>query len=339
MRKKILLTGAGFTCNFGGFLAKDMWGVIFNNAIIQNNHDIRKKMLKNYDFESLYEEIRSDKNFTKRDEFINIVKNAYSLMDDQIKSSNPRIEKNTENEEQIAPILRNVFNFIARFAPPKSLNETGYFFTLNQDLFVEYLFQHHNQLVLMPAINSVAHKNRFKLNPNINYYLPSEEILDAWIKDFLPQYNGRKHPIYIKLHGSYTWKYSESDDDIMVLGGQKKNQIQKEPLLKYQFELFKDNIATDADLMIIGYGFRDKHVNKILLEGCGKGLRLHIINPCPIDQFKNYLHKENAVTKGIIGEQLYTSIYGYYNCNLIELLSNTNNPYYLQMQNNFFASN
>lgn len=32
INEHILLTGAGFTYDFGGFLAKDMWGMIFNIA-------------------------------------------------------------------------------------------------------------------------------------------------------------------------------------------------------------------------------------------------------------------------------------------------------------------
>ncbi len=51
----ILLTGAGFTHNFGGFLAREMWSKIFNNPIVQASTEARKLLLDDFDFESIYE--------------------------------------------------------------------------------------------------------------------------------------------------------------------------------------------------------------------------------------------------------------------------------------------
>ena len=37
IREPVLLTGAGFTRNFGGFLANQMWDKIFNHEQVQKN--------------------------------------------------------------------------------------------------------------------------------------------------------------------------------------------------------------------------------------------------------------------------------------------------------------
>ena len=42
----------------------------------------------------------------------------------------------------------------------------------------------------------------------------------------------------------------------------------------------------DARLMIIGYGFRDSHINEMLLQGARKGAKLFIIDPCGVDALK-----------------------------------------------------
>ena len=57
----ILFTGAGFTKNFGGLLAKEMWSKIFNNRKIQNCPRIKKLMINDFDYESIYQKILNGK--------------------------------------------------------------------------------------------------------------------------------------------------------------------------------------------------------------------------------------------------------------------------------------
>ena len=51
---KILLTGAGFTHNFGTPLAEEMWAIIFNHESVQSTPRIKNLMLKDFDYESIY---------------------------------------------------------------------------------------------------------------------------------------------------------------------------------------------------------------------------------------------------------------------------------------------
>ncbi|HII92969.1 MAG TPA: hypothetical protein HA262_12645 [Methanosarcina sp.] len=50
----VLLLGAGFTKNFGGLLAEEMWTHIFNHEEIQAQPRIKKLMLNNFDYEDIY---------------------------------------------------------------------------------------------------------------------------------------------------------------------------------------------------------------------------------------------------------------------------------------------
>lgn len=48
-------------------------------------------------------------------------------------------------------------------------------------------------------------------------------------------------------------------------------------MLKWYAELFRERIARpDAKLMIIGYGFRDDHLDQILEEAIDRGLKVFI---------------------------------------------------------------
>jgi SIR2-like domain len=79
----------------------------------------------------------------------------------------------------------------------------------------------------------------------------------------------------IKLHGSYGWKSSTDDSDVMVIGHTKTAVIKREPFLKWFFSLFVEALHSgDRKLAIMGYGFRDEHINLIIAEGIrNHGLR------------------------------------------------------------------
>jgi hypothetical protein len=54
----VLLTGAGFTKTFGGYLASEMWATILNQPEVQNSPELLKGMrdLENLDYEMYYED-------------------------------------------------------------------------------------------------------------------------------------------------------------------------------------------------------------------------------------------------------------------------------------------
>jgi len=67
--KNILLTGAGFTRDFGGYLASEMWAVIFRQPEIRRYPNLRKQMLERLDYEALYHEVLSSESYTADEKF------------------------------------------------------------------------------------------------------------------------------------------------------------------------------------------------------------------------------------------------------------------------------
>src|SRR6185369_12600177 len=124
----MLLTGAGFTYNFGGFLAREMWSKIFNNPLVQANPEARKLLLNDFDFESVYSAKMSGGEETIK--IIRIaVEAAYKDLDDTVKNWHFRTENPTAvDTHQLGELL----SFLSSRGSDK-----GWFFTLNQDLFME----------------------------------------------------------------------------------------------------------------------------------------------------------------------------------------------------------
>ena len=119
----------------------------------------------------------------------------------------------------------------------------------------------------------------------------------------------------IKLHGSHNWKSFDGSTK-MVIGRGKTEQIQKEPLLNYYFEIFKEVLFQDSRrLLIIGYGFGDDHINGIIAEAVrAYGLKIFVISPSSPEKFRNELIKEKK-----FGEDIWQGISGYFPYKLTDI--------------------
>ena len=53
VNRQFLLTGAGFTKNFGGFLASEMWAQIFNSCHIRPHKKLGEILRRDFDYESV----------------------------------------------------------------------------------------------------------------------------------------------------------------------------------------------------------------------------------------------------------------------------------------------
>jgi hypothetical protein len=95
--KHVLLLGAGFTKNFGGLLADEIWYQIFNHEKIQNQPEIKKLMRNNFDYEDVYysvlKESRDEEGKLLPSEFTNdekiavkvATKSAYKYIDENLR--------------------------------------------------------------------------------------------------------------------------------------------------------------------------------------------------------------------------------------------------------------
>lgn len=302
--ENILLLGAGFTKNFGGLLANEMWAEIFNHEKIQAQPRIKKLMLEDFDYESVYYSVleglysKDEKNAMKE-----ATKSAHKYIDDIL------IEH--VKYHPFSNTLRNVTNIISRFTPQVQKiegpdgkttfiypNDTykSFIFTLNQDLFFERLYDPGHVNFLIPGINNNSEWFTTYFNKPLEESdyckLPYEDELNY--KDILLEGNY----FLIKLHGSCNWT-SFDGSDTMVIGRGKTKQIQKEPLLKYYFNLFDKVLSQDQRrLLVIGYGFGDEHINRIISKAVEEhGLKIYILSPESPNDFKKKLYGGSETIK------------------------------------------
>ena len=57
-RQQVLLTRAGFSKDFGGYLATELWSVIFSQPENENHSELRKHILSQLNYKLTYSEIQ-----------------------------------------------------------------------------------------------------------------------------------------------------------------------------------------------------------------------------------------------------------------------------------------
>jgi hypothetical protein len=87
---------------------------------------------------------------------------------------------------------------------------------------------------------------------------------------------------YFKLHGSMNW-VDPNGGRLLVMGGNKPTTMRRHPILMWYAAKFVELLSKPgARLMVIGYGFRDNHINQLIYEAWQKSnqtLSMFIIHP------------------------------------------------------------
>ncbi|MCK4585135.1 SIR2 family protein [candidate division WOR-3 bacterium] len=326
--ERILLTGAGFTHNFGTPLAKGMWAEIFNHKEVQSHSRLRNLMLNNFDYESVYYSVMEGEFSPQEKDAINrAIIDAYNNIDSIVMYY-----------LQYPLDTHGVCELIDRFAENQ---KKGFVFTLNQDLFIKRI---HNQRakkkLSLPGVEDKLDMLtiRFQKPVEKKHYsqVPTEAKLDT-IKD---QILSNEKFFYVKLHGSQDW-ISSDGSQVMVIGGGKEEQIKKESLLTWYFDLFREVLfQPERCLLVIGYRFGDKHINKIIAEAVEQhGLKIYIVSPQQVDDFHSSLLDKN---KGL-GKKIWRGLSGYFQCTLVQMFpadsTSGKTQYYKDLLRNFFGLN
>jgi hypothetical protein len=288
--KTVLLTGAGFTYDFGGYLANRMWDEIFNHTQIKKYPKLTHITSTDFDYESIYHKIHGDPQYCaeERKAVDTAVFDAYISLDNQIKQT----KYNNNSQPLIIPVNKMIEAFSGQ------LGGGGFFFTLNQDLYVERYFSSNNT--------------------NLHYpYIDNKNIWSIKDKDFSDNYNviapqkPLEHPEslqvskfhYIKLHGAFNWKRFD-ETNLMVIGQDKERQIGEEPLLNVYSDIFKKELCQkEVRLLVIGYRFADKNINEVIRDSIKNyGPKLAIVAPWQPEvfmQIQNCLsdNRPNEITK------------------------------------------
>jgi hypothetical protein len=323
--EKILFTGAGFTNNFGTPLAEGMWSLIFNHKQVQAEKRIKDLMLKNIDFESVYHSImEGDYQESEKNAISVAVAVAYEKLDSIVKDWGFRPDN---------PYPVNIYKVQELIDLFSRVNKKGFFFTVNQDLFIERHYYNGQR----PLVSGIQYKQEWfssifnmPLKQGDYSQLPTKTYIEA-NKDIILS---NSNFFYIKLHGSQNW-VSSSGIQRIVIGRGKAKKLQEEPLLSWYFEIFKDVVLQqNRSLLIIGYGFRDNHINKIISEAVEKyDLRIYVISPKTIEDFKK------AMSKSEYRRKILKGLSGYYPYSLLQMFppDQSKTQFYQDLREQFFG--
>lgn len=301
----LVLTGAGFTKNFGGFLAREVWSKIFNNPRVQESEKIRQLLQETYDYESAYSQVITSEKFTIEEKDIMRIatQGAYKALDDIVRTW-------VFTRDNPYPVniygLGDLFSRIYTSARDKKT----FFFTLNQDLFMERRWGYFTPGVRrFPAEFYNAHGRELREEEFVP--LPKENVAEEVFKG-IASHNGIH---YIKLHGSYGWKSSDGSNKL-VIGTEKEELIQGEPVFSLYFDIFRACLFSGGrKLLIIGYGFKDKHINLALLEGVkSHKLQIHIVSPQDPEELRYQIEHGHYYAREIL-----SGLSGYYPLPLVEI--------------------
>jgi SIR2-like domain len=266
--KQYLLIGAGFSRNWGGWLANEAFEYLLGDPVIVENPGLRD-LLWEYQpkggFEAALDELqRGSSSGAKQHEqaLLSAVTRMFDAMNGAFKAL-PHLEFG-----DWVGVQKPVRDFLVRFEA---------IFSLNQDLLLEYAYRGTSD---GPVDRNDPRTQRSWQIPGMKMAgltdfstYPAEAGL--WIPSGDPTIEPDQQMI-LKLHGSSNWRTAEGSA-VMILGGGKVQAIARSPVLKWYAELFRERIARpDAKLMIIGYGFRGGHINQILEGAIDRGLKVFI---------------------------------------------------------------
>jgi hypothetical protein len=258
--KRVLVTGAGWSRNWGGRLAAEMWQTIMDDPAVQISDRLRTLLLAEQSFEvALATTLEPPFEPAERLVLESAIMNSFRSMDREL----ARVGH--------GPNIYGVQEFIFRFFGHRSQGfNAGYLFTVNQDLFLErHLYNSHVAGVpgpVLPGIQATPDRPWFSsvIGPyDDSFVVRPVEGVPMGVQ-LLNQFN------VVKLHGSCNWR-TRDGRNLLVIGTGKTQLIRQDPLLAWYFDLFKAVLfAGDVRLMVVGYGFSDEHINAVIADAVEK---------------------------------------------------------------------
>lgn len=262
----VLLIGAGFSRNWGGWLANEAFEYLLGCP--QLTASDRALLWKHHDgdgFEGALGELQAGYSGGTRT-FAEPLQRLQAAISGMFKAMNDAFKfmpgvPNTGPGRGIGP-------FLDRFDA---------IFSLNQDLLIEMQFFGEKSYRIsgkwdemdLPGVERIIAGD-----PGIK---PEADGVWAPRADGKIEIKPRLQPLF-KLHGSSSWRLGTSD--LLVIGGDKTRAIVLFPILAEYFRIFQRTLlCADTRLMIIGYGFRDQHINSAIIAGVDRGLQFFVIDP------------------------------------------------------------
>jgi hypothetical protein len=238
----ILLLGAGFSRNWGGWLAAEAFEYLLGHPKIDSPlQHILWKHRRSDGFEGALGELQ-DEFFRSRDPLAQTrLRQLEAAIGDMFADMDKGFEA-TPFEFQ-NDIAFQITTFLAQFDA---------IFTLNQDLLLERHYLNDNVMLRDPRRWNgwQIPGMRPEPGPDAGSFRPGAKNMGIWVPDGgLATLDTRYQP-YIKLHGSSNWR-GANDRSIMVLGNSKRALIDNFPVLPKYHQHFRQCLsASRAHLRI-----------------------------------------------------------------------------------------
>ncbi len=268
----ILLLGAGFSKNWGAPVTSEFFHALIADTEVRGNqriHDLLWSRRTNFEdaLAGLQEAYAQNREANR--EPLWILQRAISRVFDKINNIFKRQDFELYQEHLTLNRIRSARWFLSRFDA---------IFTLNQDLLLEihYFDQNH-------GASGERHWNGGSLPGLQPVGQPSSTApwsSRIWTPTSDLNVQQGSQPYY-KLHGSTNWKSIDGNDELMIMGTGKLRAIRENPLLDKYHHTFADFIRqAGTRLTVIGYGFRDEHINGTLKMAISNhGLQMYVIDP------------------------------------------------------------
>ncbi len=265
-----LLLGAGFSRNWGGWLASEVFDYLLGCPEVRRNPSLRAALWKSKDsggFEHALSVLRTG--HPPSDDYDIAARDFEGALVHMFHDMNKALLSFTDLEFPSAQPV-TVRGLLGRFDA---------IFTLNQDLLLE-----HRYMPLVPALVSAHGEWRGCQLPGLEE-IPREDGRAAgsfvdrlWMESDRISLDANLQPVY-KLHGSTNWR-TKDGANVLIYGATKAQAIQGDRLLRSYAETFEQSLSSvDARLMVIGYGFGDAHINSELERAAAAGMRMFVIDP------------------------------------------------------------
>jgi hypothetical protein len=265
-----ILLGAGFSRNWGGWLAQEVFNYLIGLPEIRKHERLIALLWQHQSgggFEDVIAEVQRDYRLdpAKHDAALTALQDAVGQMFADMNegyAATPGWEFQQHQEFMVR-------TFLIRFEA---------IFTLNQDLLLEKKYLDDN--VMLGSSGRWGGWQIPGMTLNVQSLQPLQErATGIWTPSASATRDRRYQPLY-KLHGSVNWRTAD-DQALMIVDGEKAQQIQAHPTLTAYAQGFEATLmGPESRLMIIGYGFRDHHINRVIARAVyERGLRFFVVCP------------------------------------------------------------
>ena len=266
--KAPLLLGAGFSRNWGGWLASEAFEYLLGTREVLADHTLRTLLWKHQrqgGFEDALAELQLQASRSGAVPDLATLNAMQSAVLSMFTAMNRALhdaawERTNDASMQVGRLL-------ARFSA---------IFTLNQDTLLERHYVPNVHSYGHPRIHSAALPGMRRI-PGTDPMHSHQWDASTWVPEGELQVASATQPIY-KLHGSSNW-FADGGTRAVIIGGEKARQIQRNRVLSRYFEVFESELTAGARLMVIGYGFRDDHINRLLIRAGDHGMKMFVIDP------------------------------------------------------------